>query len=630
MLTRRGWWFLLVVLSVLAASIGTSTPGASVIALTLLLWFLFLVVVFRIQTIQVHGRLRIVREIADELGPVSSLWVGRTFKARVQLLSDAALALPYVQVEERTPFGVDCEASPARTEGTLSKSTPLEISYRFHCAAPGRVRFEGLTVRIADIQGLFYSKMFVQEVTLLRVLPALADAKGQFPTPKRHNLLPLSGAHRHRRPGTGSELLDLRDYRPGDAPKMIAWKPSARRGRLMTKEFESEVPIRCTLFVDTSNSVRVGLPGQNALARLVEIVAAVAQANAAVRDLTGLCLFNEREDDTTFVRPARGSRHVVEVYGLLADVVGLAPTTAAVEPKQILPVAYGLAEEVYPHLLDGAVNRYPWWLPLWDPQSAATLRRRPIPRGAWLRRLRQALAYEADFFWQNLIARLNPAEWKRLRWRKKLAAILAMRSGLGAPVLAELLEDDGRFVLELQRFLIEHQVPFELPLYGPDGRYLFAAPEKIEVLAGALRGAVGRGRDNELFVLLVDLLEQSDRLDPLLATVRMAVARRHHVLVVCPWPPGVPVPGRSEREKQKREAEFKTALGELIAGNRSPQVLQLILQHTTTLRLHRAYDEIHRALGRIGVQVLCAAHGDSPQLILNRMEKLRVLERGVR
>ena len=129
---------------------------------------------------------------------------------------------------------------------------------------------------MADLQGFFYREAFVQATRIYRVLPALADAKGRFPTAKRHNLLPLIGAHRHRRPGSGSELLDLRDYLPGDPPRMIAWKASARRDRLMTKEFESEVPIRCTLFLDTSSTVRVGLPGRNALARLVEVAAAVA------------------------------------------------------------------------------------------------------------------------------------------------------------------------------------------------------------------------------------------------------------------------------------------------------------------------------------------------------------------
>ena len=53
------------------------------------------------------------------------------------------------------------------------------------------------------------------------------------------------------------------------------------------------MPLRCTLFVDTSNAVRLGPPGRNALARLVEIGSAVAQANMTARDLTGLCLFDE-------------------------------------------------------------------------------------------------------------------------------------------------------------------------------------------------------------------------------------------------------------------------------------------------------------------------------------------------
>ena len=68
---------------------------------------------------------------------------------------------------------------------------------------------------------------------------------------------------------------------------------SARRDRLITKVFENEVPIRCTLFVDASCSVRLGPPGGNALAREVEIAAAVAQATVGSRDLVGLCIFDE-------------------------------------------------------------------------------------------------------------------------------------------------------------------------------------------------------------------------------------------------------------------------------------------------------------------------------------------------
>src|SRR5262249_54097381 len=113
------------------------------------------------------------------------------------------------------------------------------------------------------------------------------------------------------------------------------------------------------------------------------------------------------------------------------------------------------------------------------------------------------------------------------RWRKRLSALLAQHYALGAGALGILMEDNRLFRVYVQRFLAEHHVPYQLPLYDRDGRYLFAAPGKIDVLAKALTLAVGKGRDNELFVLLVDLLELADRLDPLLRAVKVALARHH-------------------------------------------------------------------------------------------------------
>ena len=39
-----------------------------------------------------------------------------------------------------------------------------------------------------------------------------------------------------RRKGSGSELIGLRDYREGDAMRLILWKASAKRGRLLVRE----------------------------------------------------------------------------------------------------------------------------------------------------------------------------------------------------------------------------------------------------------------------------------------------------------------------------------------------------------------------------------------------------------
>jgi uncharacterized protein (DUF58 family) len=581
MLTSRGLAFFLAVLLALAISLVTSTPSVALAGLTLLLWFLASWLLFQVRTIQAHGRLYVERRVADKRGPVKSLWVGRTFEVGARLCNKSQAALSFACIDERLPLGVERLDGTTQAEGPLAPAAPLEIGYRIRSHSPGSVRFEGLTVRMADFQGFFYRRVFIQDVRDFRVLPSLTAARGHFSTVKRHNLLPLSGAHRHPRPGTGSELLDLRDYLPGDPPKMIAWKASARRDRLMTKEFESEVPIRCTLFVDTSNSVRVGLPGKNTLTSLVNIVAAVAQANSAARDLTGLCLFDEF--GVSYIKPARGQRHLLRIFEVLADAATLAPTTGETAVAQLLPLAHRLAEEVYPQLLEPQVNYFPNWLPLWAPQAAWTLRRPPIPQGTPLRRLKESARYCADVFRQGVMARLSAKARKHYRWRKQLSAILATRLGLGPGLLALLLEDDALFVVELQHFLSEHRVAFQLPLYGPGNEYLFAAPRKVEVLAAALRKAVARGRDNELFVLLADLLPISDRLDPLLAAVKMARARHHTVLVVCP-----------------QSADAAPAL------------------------------EMRRTFARLGVPVTGAFPDESIPLILDRLERLRALERGVR
>src|SRR5262249_35744086 len=155
----------------------------------------------------------------------------------------------YVRVADRVPFGVEHFRGEAEADGPVARDQPLEIGYRIMHPHPGRVRFEGVGVQLADLQGFFYHATFLSFPQVYRVMPPLADARGHVATTKRHNLLPLLGHHRHPRPGSASELLDLRDYLPGDPPKTIAWKASARRDRLMTKVFESEVPVRCTLFV---------------------------------------------------------------------------------------------------------------------------------------------------------------------------------------------------------------------------------------------------------------------------------------------------------------------------------------------------------------------------------------------
>jgi uncharacterized protein (DUF58 family) len=653
----------------------------SLIGLTLLIWFAAQWLWFVVGLWSVR-HLRVLREVRDDRSPVAVLWAGQSFEVHVWLIHDEKMPTPHVTAIDFVPFAVQLERQDpdcisAVAQGMVWPEVPLEWTYRIRCDSAGLARFEGVRVLLADWQGFFHAVHFVHSPVELPILPMLPPRAGQTASKKRNNLLLPPGIHRLRRPGSGSELLDLRDYLPGDPPKTIAWKVSARRDRLITKEFESEVPVRCTLFVDSSSSVRVpiSLGGSDklrcgkSLDHLVEVAAGVLHANSAVRDLTGIYLFDECEWHG--IAPDRGDAHRAACLRLLAEAAARrsfpssSSACTAEDMDRLLPLAYSFVAEVYPELLRPAVNSSPWtvtWLE-GDPVDSSS------PRRGWLELLhRRKDSLRRWCWWSSFWALVLPiallaarvafrtprldglvvastflaplasmAIWsatmflfgvdaatgwrrrRRNRWRKQLSAILSMRYGLTPGGVAALFGDDAAFSTLMLRFLNDHQVPYTLPLYTSEGRYSFAAPEKVSVLAQALVRAVNKGRDNELFVLLVDLLELDDALDPLLRAARVALSRHHQVILLCPWPPGLELPSPStERMYSSKDSDPAT---DVVGGK--PRFEIASLDHLTTRRFHRAYHRLRRTFARLGVAVLCAAGDEPVPLILSRLERLR-------
>lgn len=594
MLTPRGWWLLVLAATVTALGAVLSVQGHStilLIGLTLEFWLAWEWLRFARQAMLAVRALRPVRTIRDDRGSVTTLWAGQPFTVTLRVDLDSSIKIRYARLSDRVPVGIETGDEAAGREGPVTRNLPAEWSYRIHCPLPGTARFEGVRVELADAQGLFYFETFLRQAREYPVLPKLVDAEAKQRGTKRFNRLPPPGVHRLRRPGTASELLDLRDYQPGDPPKRIAWKISARRDKLITREFESEVPVRCTLLVDSSSAVRLGPPGDNALAALSAIAATVAQAAIGNRDLVGLAVCDEQTAD--YVAPARTQAHLISLLHRLARAAALGPAAETDELGSLLDVAYAFALEVYPDLLRPGLNHFPAWLPWLSPP--------PI----WKRKHGRRAPIFAPF--ARYLRAVQPMFRRRLAWRKKLAALLAVKYRLPPGAVALMQEDDVLCARWTQRFLIDHKVPFDVPLYDARGRFLLARPEKVEVMARALTRAVSRGHDNELFVILADLLEMDDQLKPLLRAVQVARTRHHQVLVVNAWPAGLAGPDESPQ-----------VFGEnTVTG---------LVAKATLGRAQRAWREVRKAFGRLGVPVISAATGDPARLILHKLERLRTLQ----
>jgi uncharacterized protein (DUF58 family) len=584
MLSPRGWWMLL--LTLVVGTIGgvmslRGSPTLLLVCVAVALWYTWEWAVFCHRTRITVRRLRLQRDVVDDRGPVKTLWAGRSYQVSVRVMLKRG-RLPFAILTDRWPAGATITEGQPRYAGAVTANSPVTWQYRVRCDRVGVVRFEGVRIRLADLQGLFYFETFLRDPVEYLALPALTGLHSSRRGDKRFNMLPPPGVHRFRRPGTGSELLELRDYRPGDPPKRIAWKISARKDELITREFESEVPLRCTLIVDASSATRSGPPGNTALSRFCVIATGVAQTAIGNRDLVGLAVCTD--DACTYLPPARSSTQLIAILGQLARAAALQPQAATNDIKALVTRAHALAMDVYPDLMSPTINQFPVWLPWFAPQPVYITR----PNGGVRRSV-----------WQRLRNFNSANARRRYAWRKRLAALVTAKYALPPGSLALMIDDNSACAWRLQCLLAEHRVPFDVSRTDD----LDNDAPVIEQQARTLTRAVSRGRDNELFVLMGDYVQRSGRLTELLRSVRVARAKHHQVLVV---QPGRPVDD----------------VDSLADGLTADELVAIAGQQ----RFAHAWQATRRAFGRLGVPLAPTDAGDPVRLILHRLEQLRLIQ----
>jgi uncharacterized protein (DUF58 family) len=120
--------------------------------------------------------------------------------------------------------------------------------------------------------------------------------------------------------GASDELRELRDHAPGDPFRRIAWKASARRGKLLVREMEREDRAVVWLVMDASIELWAGVPGAAPLDRVVEEVAAVAARHLRRGDRVGLVVVASRL--RAWIAPDEGAAHAATLASALASAAG--------------------------------------------------------------------------------------------------------------------------------------------------------------------------------------------------------------------------------------------------------------------------------------------------------------------
>jgi uncharacterized protein (DUF58 family) len=200
---------------------------------------------------------------------------------------------------------------------TLVLGPRARTEFRFRLVAPaaGRLVLHGLAVTLRGPFGLFEVPLYFPNPLAIKVLPrAAATARGGSRVITGSEV-ERSGRTLLRRRGGGTELHEIRDLMPGDPFKSIAWKASARAGKLLVKEVEREVQETRWIIVDVSGTMRGGAPGSRKLDFAIEAAAAGARHALDQGDRVGLITIDGRV--LAHIAPGDGSAHMLRIYEAL-------------------------------------------------------------------------------------------------------------------------------------------------------------------------------------------------------------------------------------------------------------------------------------------------------------------------
>jgi uncharacterized protein (DUF58 family) len=144
------------------------------------------------------------------------------------------------------------------------------------------------------------------------------------------------GMNSERSPGMGDEFFGLREYVPGDTPRRIAWRRTARTGDVVVRQNSSPSPARLwvVLRLDGTGDEPVRL-GERAIA----LAAAVLRHAAADGVAIGLAVTAPR----IVVPPASGPRHLDRLLNELGLIDLSAVPRGVAEAPLPAPIARGSA-----------------------------------------------------------------------------------------------------------------------------------------------------------------------------------------------------------------------------------------------------------------------------------------------
>jgi uncharacterized protein (DUF58 family) len=305
--TRRFWWLLAggIVLGLL----GTLSPG-----------YLSLMCIYDAALIgaAVAGFLLGPKResfLAERIhDPVLSVRSDNLVRLRLSHLGRAPMQ---VTVRDEPPAEIPSDRREFSVR--LQPGRAEEVRYHLRPQNRGAFEFREVFLRVPTPLGLVDRIVKLPINEAISVYPNVLALR-KYNLLKHRGHLREMGIRRASLKGVGSEFESLKEYTVGDEVRRVDWKASAKRGKLMVREYEAERSQSVLLAIDLGRLMMAEVDGIRKFDHVIDAALMLANAAVQAQDRVGLLVYHDQV--VRFMPPRKGR---AQIGAMLEALHGLEP-----------------------------------------------------------------------------------------------------------------------------------------------------------------------------------------------------------------------------------------------------------------------------------------------------------------
>jgi len=227
--------------------------------------------------------------------------MGAENEVTIKIVNRARRRITFI-VKDEHPAQMEL-VSPREAQLTVPAGRSRAWRYSLLPTVRGRYSFGNTVLRFRTRLGLLWHQVIYKTACDVKVYPDIREAR-KHEIYAHRNRRPEPGLRRMRVRGQGREFESLREFVIGDEIRHISWAATARRGKVITRQYTVERSQNIVVLLDTGRLMTARIGKLTKLDHAVNATLSIGYVAAAGGDNVGLVAFSRRV--VSYLPPRRG------------------------------------------------------------------------------------------------------------------------------------------------------------------------------------------------------------------------------------------------------------------------------------------------------------------------------------